>query len=363
MAGKPYRIVLKASADTITSYHEGIAIITAYIVDKEGNIVPDASPDLEWEVKGEAKLVGPIRYTTDLKNSESMAGTGYETAPVSNVIRTSNQSGKIKIKVCSPGLKHGDVELMNQPDYKSDKLIKQPPLHLVGRKAVVRDQNHMAEFTFNNYITTRLYDNVSFNIKNTADLKDQIQSFLKEEGDINILQGFGFNALVEQLESVIRRMDGLLIGDDFNFLMQQYNVYLNIEHLIDNKMFHVDYTNLLKEKYLKQIMIQHQQLDYETTSKEIKSYPSKSKICYIQFNNIAKASPELSYDYVTRTYTLTTTPKDLYNGISKAFNIEETPLKTWCEIARITPGLVFNPATFQISFENKEHIIVIPKQT
>lgn len=362
MPGKPYRIVLKASADTIKGYHEGIAIITAYIVDKEGNIVPDANPDIVWEVNGEAKLVGPIQYKTDLTNSESMTGTGYETAPVSNVIRASNQPGKIKVKVCSPGLKHGNMELMNQPDKKSDKLIKQPLLHLAGRKAVIRDINYTPEFTFTNYITKRLYDNVSFDIQNTADLKNQILSFLDEEGDINILQGFGFNVLIEQLESVVRRMDGLLIGDDFNFLMQQYNVYLNLEHLIDNKMFHVDYANLLKEKYLKQILIQHQQLDYDTISEEIMSYPTKSKICYIQLNNLPNKSPELRYDYVTRTYTLITTVKDLYNDISIAFNLKEAPIKTWCEIARITPGLIFNPATFQISFEHKKHIIVIPKQ-
>lgn len=361
MAGEPERIILKASADTITDIHEGIAIITAYIVDGEGNIIPDATPDLEWEVKGEAKLVGPTRYTTDLNDNESTTGTGYETTPVSNVIRVSNQAGKIGVKVFSPGLKHGNIELMNQPDGRTNKMIKQPPLDLTGRETVIRDNNYQVEFVFTNYITKRLYDNTSFRAKSTTELKKEIQSFLKKEGEMNVLQGFGFNILLEQLESVIQRMGGLLIGDDFNFLMQQYNTYLNIEHLIDNRMFHVDYANLLKEKYLKQIMVQHQQLDYEASSKEIKSYPTKSKICYIQLNNRAKTSPELTYDYVSRTYTLITTIKSLYSDIQTLFDRKETLLETWCEIARITPNLAFNPATFQISFENKQPIIVIPE--
>lgn len=362
MAGKPERIILRSTSETLGDDNERIAVITAYVVDEAGTVVFDTAPPLQWEVKGEARLVGPSLYENDLGKKEAVQGIGYEAIPVSNVIRGTADKGKVEVIVKSPLLKQGEISLRNLPVLSGSSLIRQPALTLKGRKRNVRDvQYQPSAYQFSQLIRCQLSENVHFPAKDQERLKKEISAFLMKQGDAGFFYGEAYDALIRQMISIVRRMNGLLIGDDFNFLMQQYNMYLNIQQVIDECMFHVDYAQLLKSTYLKKIMIDHEQLDFESTCEEILSYPRKHKVCYVVFNEKTSSKARLDYDYVTRTYTLATSRKTCYRSLVDALGVKKQASEVWEEIARITPGLSFNPRNQQISFPEREKILIVPE--
>ncbi|MDD4145032.1 MAG: glycoside hydrolase family 2 TIM barrel-domain containing protein, partial [Prolixibacteraceae bacterium] len=97
MPGDPAEIVLHSDQTEIVSGRNGIAIVTANIVDDAGNPVFDANNTLHWEVEGPGKLVGAPVFESDIKKCEEMGGTGYTVVPVSNVIRSADMPGRIKV--------------------------------------------------------------------------------------------------------------------------------------------------------------------------------------------------------------------------------------------------------------------------
>ncbi|MDD3078735.1 MAG: glycoside hydrolase family 2 TIM barrel-domain containing protein [Paludibacter sp.] len=360
MPGKPQKIILTSSATVLNDSNEYISTITAYIVDDKGTIVFDAAPDLNWEIKGEASLVGPELYKSDLDKKEARSGTGYETTPVSNVIRGSGNKGKIEITVtASDNIQAGKLTLYNEGYHKADGWIKQPELSTKNRKKTTRNLNFKEDYKFSSLIKIKLYNNILFkNTTNSKLLKYEIDTFLKKKEGSDNFYGIGYQALLEQITSIIKRTNGIMIGDDFNFLMEQYNMYLNIEQLIDKRMFQVNYALLLKKEYLKKIIILHEQVDYESICKEILSFPEKQKVCYVVFDSKYK-SYKLNYDYVTKTYTIYTDKAHSLSNISKAFSLKDLP-KVWSEIDRINPDLSYNSEENKIEFHNKLQLIALP---
>lgn len=111
MAGKPARLVLKASDATIPADRSGIAILSADIVDADGVHVYGANPPLTWAVSGPATLVGPALYESDTNKKEAMEGSMYIDAPVANVVRSTATPGTIRVRVSAPGLEPAEATL------------------------------------------------------------------------------------------------------------------------------------------------------------------------------------------------------------------------------------------------------------
>ena len=51
-AGKPYRIELTADRSTIAADGRDLSFVTVKVVDKEGNLCPNASNQISFKVKG-----------------------------------------------------------------------------------------------------------------------------------------------------------------------------------------------------------------------------------------------------------------------------------------------------------------------
>ena len=140
MAGKPARLVLKASPDRIPADRSGISVLSADIVDAAGVHVYGANPQLRWSVSGPASLAGPPEYSTDTAKNGAMEGTMYIDAPVANVLRSKAVPGAIKVTVTAPGLAPAEVTLTAEapPDDRVPG-ITEPALSDEGRSAARRD--------------------------------------------------------------------------------------------------------------------------------------------------------------------------------------------------------------------------------
>jgi beta-galactosidase len=225
MPGPPAAIELTASSDTIPAGRNGIATVSANIVDANGVHVIGANPPLTWKVEGAATLVGPSRYETDTDKDWSLCGEMYIDTPVSNVIRSSELPGKIVVTVSAPGLRSGRVVLSAvNPPVDNVPGIVEPALSDSGRVRVTRDLSFkpvvirtkkakIAEISQDVYIHAdphKGYDSPvrKFILDRNPGLNDSTPQF---------------GELIDHLVRDLERTHGRLIADDYNFLVRKYN--------------------------------------------------------------------------------------------------------------------------------------------
>lgn len=110
-AGKPYRIELMADRKTIKADGKDLSFITARVVDKDGNMVPDADNLLKFSTTGTIKIIGTDNGyqadTVSLKKAERKAWKGMALA----IIQSSQKKGNSTLTVTSTGLLPGTIAL------------------------------------------------------------------------------------------------------------------------------------------------------------------------------------------------------------------------------------------------------------
>ncbi len=103
-AGKPYRVELIASKKSLRNDGKDLSFITARVVDKNGNLVPDAGHRIRFTVSGPGIVAGTDNgYQADtisLKNNQRHAWKGMALA----IVQSSEKKGNITLKADSAGL-------------------------------------------------------------------------------------------------------------------------------------------------------------------------------------------------------------------------------------------------------------------
>lgn len=254
MSGEPSQLKLTVSRHKISAGKNGMAIVTAHILDNDKNPVIHAVNPLYWSVEGAASLIGPAVYETDFELFESMEGTGYIHPPVSNIIRSANRPGKAKVTVSSPRLDPASVEIEVLSFTMDRRGIFQPELSEEGRQKVVRDNHYKFEIKEMNELLP-VSGNVTFDITERDKLEEDFTKFLQTNNP-------GFReelpesaVLVDYFTSYLIRMNGELIGDDFNFLAGRYNDLRLISIAIDQSNLWFDLASELKRDYSERIII------------------------------------------------------------------------------------------------------------
>jgi len=224
MAGAPDRIVLRASSQSIPAGRNGIATVSADVVDSAGVHVIGASPLLTWKVDGPGKLVGAPVYETDTLKNGSYTGTMYIDAPVSNVVRSGSAAGRITVRVESPGLKTGVVTIdsVERPD---DKIpgIAEPALFDNERLRITRDANvKPAIFAARSHKLNEIAQD--YNIpRSTGGYAVAISTFIEKRNIDADTSTASFHDLVTHLADLLTTTRGHLVADDYNFLIRQFN--------------------------------------------------------------------------------------------------------------------------------------------
>jgi beta-galactosidase len=110
-AGKPARIALTADRKNIKADGNDLSFITARIVDKEGNLVPDADNLIEFSITGNATIAatdnGYQADTTSFTSNKRQAWKGMALA----IVRSTLKKGNSTLIVKTPGLPLATIAL------------------------------------------------------------------------------------------------------------------------------------------------------------------------------------------------------------------------------------------------------------
>jgi len=108
-AGAPAKIILSADRKTIKADANDLSFVTVKIVDKDGNMVPDADNFVKFNVSGEGFIAGVDNGSEtsmeSFKASERKAFNGMCLA----VIQSKEKAGNIKLTATSEGLSSASI--------------------------------------------------------------------------------------------------------------------------------------------------------------------------------------------------------------------------------------------------------------
>lgn len=277
MSSEPARLKLSVSHDKIVAGKSGMAIVTADILDKNGNRIIHANNPLNWSVEGAAQLVGPELYETDFDLFESMEGTGYIRVPVSNIIRSTNQPGLAKISVSSPGLEPTSLEIVVVPLQMESHDISQPVLSEDGRLKVTRNDNYKTVLLRTKDLN-HISGNEKFDISDKTKLKQDFISFL-QKNNLNFDKDLQESkVLIDYFVTYLTRMKGELIGDDFNFMTDKYSDCRLISKAIDESNIWFNIATQLNQDYAERIILRGEPVDAEEESQLFLKLPKKRLI-------------------------------------------------------------------------------------
>ncbi|WP_169311975.1 glycoside hydrolase family 2 protein [Pseudopedobacter saltans] len=247
MADDAKKIVLEASHTKQFAGRDGVIEIRAKAFDKNGVQVIGARPTLKWTVKGPATLVGPESYTSDIHKVEESEGTMYIDLPVTNLIRSTGEPGKVEITVSTSDLETGKVEVEFVAKDKSDvvKGIEEPVLSLQGREAIPHNMTQVSRI-----IAPQEMKYFTGELQYPMDkIKPSVTAFIKKENPTISTTTLEFNYVIAIFTQMMQANNGRLVADDYNFTVDQYNISREITRFIDKQDFPQAYKDELKDYY------------------------------------------------------------------------------------------------------------------
>lgn len=108
-AGAPAKIVLLADRKNIRADGKDLSFITVKVVDKDGNMVPDAANKIQFEITGEGFIAGVDNgYQASLEPFKANSRHAFNGMCLA-VIQSNGKTGNIKLHATSPGLAAGEI--------------------------------------------------------------------------------------------------------------------------------------------------------------------------------------------------------------------------------------------------------------
>ena len=112
-AGEPYRLVLRADKDTLNAglRDEDLAFVTVSVVDREGNLCPDAQHEVKFSVRGTGYYKAGANG-----NPVCLEPFGRPQMPVFNgqmtaIVAENGETGTVRLKASARGLKPAELVL------------------------------------------------------------------------------------------------------------------------------------------------------------------------------------------------------------------------------------------------------------
>lgn len=363
LAGKPVQIVLTAEQGTIPADRSGIDIVTADVVDANGNRVIGFSEPLTWKVLGEGKLVGHNVYYSDIDKTLSAEGSGYVVTPIPNVVRSTNRPGTITVRVSSPGLKSGEIEIMSVAvDRKQTGGIKEPVLTDAGRMTSIPKNEGFRETV--EYIQEMKYISNPTRIDGSSleEYENIMRRYVIERNPQIDTLSTEFNVLVKRLGAYLQGTSGELTEDDYNFIAQSYNDLRLLSRTIEGRNFQPNYTDELIRDYSQRLLTDNKIIDVTTEQNMINSIPREIDILFIR--NPQKSNQILPIQYGNTTYRYSAVAGSIEEALDllhpdeykKLSTEEKTRLLDY--LTKINPAITKTKDGYKIKFDKP---IAIPR--
>jgi|WetSurMetagenome_2_1015567.scaffolds.fasta_scaffold00041_58 beta-galactosidase len=223
MADVPAKIVLSGSSNKITADPASVVIISADIVDAQGNHVYGANNPVRWTVTGPATLVGPSFYETDINKNQEKEGVWYIDMPVSNVIRSTGKPGKIRVTLSASGLASGSFEIEAELLKPDGSVISEPVPDERGRLQVTRPVFSVARLDEVPQDIKKTFNDITLSAADLKGYAAAIKDLIVRNNQSADTTTIEFRTLVTLLSSHLVNTGGRLIADDFNFNVEHYN--------------------------------------------------------------------------------------------------------------------------------------------
>lgn len=113
-AGEPNRLELVTDRKILHANGKDLSFITVRILDKNGNLVPDAENKITVEIAGEGVLAGMDNgYPASLESFKAASHKAYNGLCLA-IVRSKPKAGPIRVTIHSPGLLSGSVLLQSR---------------------------------------------------------------------------------------------------------------------------------------------------------------------------------------------------------------------------------------------------------
>ncbi len=110
-AGEPYKVELIADRNVINADGKDLSFITVKIVDKDGNMIPDADNLVHFDVEGNGFIAGVDNgYQASLEPFKANYRKAFNGMCLL-IVQTTEEAGDIKITATTDGLKNGALTL------------------------------------------------------------------------------------------------------------------------------------------------------------------------------------------------------------------------------------------------------------
>lgn len=294
LAGRPVKIVIKASDNKIDADRSSLVIVTADIADAGNNHVYGASNTLRWSVSGPATLVGPPIYETDINKNGSMDGVWYIDAPVSNIIRSTGVPGKIKISVAANGLNPATIEIEATELQEGNQVISWQALKNEGRQPVriMLESDNEPEFKREiNKETSDLVFDASVNKSYKRLLNDRI---LSQNSSVDTTS-VECRTLVRLLDSRMIESGGRLNAGEFNTNADRFNKCRIISGYINSTKLPPVFKEELKKFYSKSIITEGKEKNSQDEMNWLNWIPSGGTVVIVADSQARSADKSLLY--------------------------------------------------------------------
>jgi beta-galactosidase len=110
-AGAPAKIILSADRNNITADAHDLSFVTAKVVDKDGNLVPDANNLIKFATTGEGAVIATDNGSeTDLESFQSKQRKAFNGLCL-GVVQSTKKVGTIKLTASADGLQSSTITI------------------------------------------------------------------------------------------------------------------------------------------------------------------------------------------------------------------------------------------------------------
>jgi hypothetical protein len=223
VTGEEAKIVITGSRKKIGADRGSVVIVTADIVDSQGNHVYGATKTIKWTLSGPATLVGPSVYESDINKHNMMYGVWYMDMPVSNVIRSTGTPGKIHISVSASGLTSGSFDIEAEEILHDNSIIVEPVLSDEGRVAIAKillNVNRLDDVPREIKMTS---DEINLNSSDKSGYEKMVRDYILKNNPIVDSGSVEFTTLIDVFATQLLNSNGNIIANDYNFSVDHYN--------------------------------------------------------------------------------------------------------------------------------------------
>jgi beta-galactosidase len=108
-AGAPAKIMLSADRNNIQADAHDLSFVTAQVVDKDGNLVPDASDLIKFTTTGEGAVIATDNGNeTDLESFKSTQHKAFNGLCLA-VVQSVKKAGSVKLTASADGLQASSI--------------------------------------------------------------------------------------------------------------------------------------------------------------------------------------------------------------------------------------------------------------